>query len=521
MSYKIIKRGREARLGLKDGVIEVRDTVRPTIGHGGRNAIFKEKDYEYKSPIISSDGISIARETRLKDEIAQLGAEAITEIGNRQEKRAGDTTSCAMVIGSKIFLDAIKEIDGENTIEVIGQQENLRPVMDIVQEIEDNKEKVLKAIDKATKKAETNEELINVASTSVGKKYKDLGKTIGDMVYKIGKDGTISVEESLFPETTTDVVSGMRFYTKIPSPELTNTDNKRGVKANDVSILVYNGRIGSVNEMNKIVIDSIKNGKKELMLMCAGFDKPAIQSMIATNKLSAFKVIGIVAPSLNEDEWGDVATFTGALLFDASSKSILNANTDDLGKINSLITDDKSTALIGGKGEKSEELKKRLREAKAKMESEEVEPLRNNMKKRIASLSSGIGIIRVGANTDQERIYKKRRVDDAVLTTQLAFNSGTIKGGGIVLKEIADKLPKSIITEAIKEQYNSVKENAGIDVLEVSEDIRDSAESVKLAVEHACSGAGMLLTVETAMADIRPQTELQDAIMELGKILKK
>jgi chaperonin GroEL len=519
MSYKIIKRGRKARQSIKNGVEEVYLNVRPTIGHGGRNAIFKEKDYEYKSPLITNDGISIARETRLKNEIEMLGAEAITEIGNKQEKRAGDTTTGAMIMGAKIYLDAVKEIDGEQTVEMLGKPKNTRPVLEITKEINENKEKVLKAIDKVTLKAETKEELIQVATTSM--QHEELGKTIGEIIHKIGKDGTITVEEALFPETSTDIVSGMRFYTKLPSPELSNTENKRGAKLKNTEVLVYNGRIGGALEMQNAVTEAIKKQRKHLVVLCAGFEKPAIQTIIATNQQSAFQVIGIVAPSLNEDEWGDVATFTGAFLFDASSKPISGAKFEDLGYINSLITDNNSTALLGGKGEKSEELKKRLKEAKAKMKSEESDTLRKLMKKRIASLSSGIGVIRVGANTDQERVYLKRKVDDAVLTTQLAFNSGTIKGGGLVLKEIAEKLPKSIITEALKEPYNAIKENAGVDKLEIQEEIKDSAESIKLAVEHSCSGAGMLLTVETAMADIRPQTELQEAIKELTKLLKK
>lgn len=518
MSYKIIKRGRQARQGIKNGVEEVYLNVRPTIGHGGGNAIFKEKDYEYKSPLITNDGISIARETRLKNETESLGAEAITEIGNRQEKRAGDSTSAAMIMGAKIFLDAIKEIDGEQAVEVMGQGENTRPVLEITKEINDSKDKVLKAIDKVTKKAETKDELIKVATTSM--QHEELGKTIGEMVHKIGKDGTITVEESLFPETATDIVSGMRFFSKIPSPELTNTENRRGAKAKDAEVLIYNGRIGGKLEMQNAVNEAIKRGRKQLIVLCAGFEKPAIQTMIATNQQSLFQVIGIVAPSLNEDEWGDVAAFTGAFLFDASSKPISGAVFEDLGHVNSVISEEKATALLGGRGENSPELKKRLKEAKAKMKSEESDTLRNLMKKRIASLSSGIGVIRVGANTDQERIYLKRKVDDAVLATQLAFNSGTIQGGGIVLKDIAKKLPNSIITEALQEPYNAIRENAGVDTLEVPEDIRDSAESIKLAVEHACSGAGMLLTLKVSMADIQPQTELQEAIQELTKILK-
>jgi len=512
----IIYRGKEARKKLLNGINEVGDSVKVTLGPGGRNAIFR-REMGVKAPVITNDGVSIAEEVELKDSAENLGAQAIIEAARKTNTQVGDGTTTSVVLAQKIINEGIKRIDDD--LVLVDKKEN---VMSTLSEIKKAKELVIEELKKTAKPIKSLKEIEQVAISSM--ENEDVGKKIAEIYNEIGEDGFINVEETYFEEIQTETYKGMKFHTKFCSPYMIEDPYELKTIKKNTPILITNHKItyGVAIQLKDLIGEIIKQGHTNLILMTSnGYDRTAIESIVKTNQSGLIKILGLTSPSLNEDEMDDVSVYTGSKFFNSyKGHKLQDAKFEDLGMVGELISKDRQTVILGPKGKVNE----RIKELKAQIAKEESDTIRNRFKQRIASLTSGIGIIRIGSKDDLTRTYIKRKVDDAVSAVKAAMKEGVVPGGGLTLKKIADKLPKGILTEALKAPYNQIQENAG--EIKISKDIIDPVKVTRIALENACNVAGIILTTETVIAEEKKDLAKLNELLEenlpaVKKVLEK
>lgn len=505
---KVIKFGKEAREALLVGVNTVADAVKITLGPAGRNAIFGRK---FRTPVVSNDGVEVANQVILKGEIENLGAQALIEAAQRTNDVAGDGTTTSIVLAQAIIEEGFKRLDSGKAM-----QGNSEDAMSIFREINSSKEKVIEELRKIAAPAETREDLIKVATVSV--ENPEYGEMIGGMIHDLGKDGFVYVEEGFLPQVESEVSKGFKFHGSYLAPFMATNDRKQAIYE-QVHVLVTNEEIVNPQEMTGIVMELIKNEPmiNKLVIISPRFGKDTAPAFFATATQGKppFQVLAVKIPSLTDSQMEDIACFVGGKFFDQNKdQHIKDAEIEGLGKVEKVIVDQDDTVMMGGAGS-DVLIKARVQKIKEELDMEVIEVQKNILKRRISSLTGGIGVIRVGAKTEQERGYWKRKFDDAVPATKAALEEGVVKGGGLALKEIAEKLEPSILTEALKAPYNQIRKNAGRD-LEIGDDVIDPVKVTRTALENACSIAGVLITTEVAIEE-----ERQDIGQKLKEILQQ
>ena len=497
--YKIILLGQEARDKIKNGMSQVANLVRCTLGGISRSVMF-----EYKGRTqVANDGMRIAQEVVLKDEVENLGAQAIIEVAIRQNEMAGDGTTTAMILTEAIIDEAMKKIGGVPDFMMTGGVN----VLEIRRQIQKSCKNIIEKLKQSANPIATKEELEKVAAVSLDD--EELGKIVAGMVWEVGKDGCVTVEEGFHPQTEYEVIKGMKFPgTYISDFLITNAQRKEAVWEN-TSIIVTNATIESFNDLKAIYWAVQEKMKKDKVAVIAWkFDKAMIPPIIMGNLKTPFKLLAIKA---SEAHLEDVAAYTGAVFLDtriiSPDKSVFENFTPDMvGRAEKVIASKDDIYIMGG-GAKREDIKKITDNLKVQLLMEKTEMFRKKLEKRIASLSSGIGLIQVGAMTEQEREYLRLKIDDAVCASKVALEEGVVKGGGLALKEIAEKLPDDdILKEPIMAPWRQIQKNAG-GTLEISENIIDPLKVVRLALENACSEAGIFITTDGVIVWQRPDIE--------------
>lgn len=485
---KIIKTGHEARVALKRGVDIVADAVKVTLGPSGRNAIIGRP---YMSPMIINDGVTIAREIQLEDEIERLGAEKVQEVSKATDDRAGDGTTTSTVILQAILNEGFKRLDDNNSL----IKKNSDP-MKIRAEIEVASEKVLSELKRTAKPIKTKEEIFKVANISV--ESEPIAEIIATIFDKVGKDGVVTVEEGDF-EIEHSIVDGMEIESGYFSPHLATNDRLEAVIEKPI-ILVTNHRIERPEPLLPLFEKVQKSGITRMVIISDLIEKPMHQIFVL-NKVRAdnpFFVLAIKAPTFGKYEILEdyAALFNARFIDKEKGMKLEDVSLEDLGKADKIVANKDTTLVLGSKGK----TKDRVAQLRTEMKTFKSEFDRKQMSKRIAKISGGVGLIKVGAVSDTEKEYLRLKIEDAVNATKAALEEGVVKGGGVALFEIAEKLPKSILTEALKAPYNQIQENAGGYLL-VKDDVIDPVKVTINAVRNACSIAGLLITTEVAIND--------------------
>ena len=509
----------DARKKILRGVNAVCEPVRRTYGPGGGNYLTYGL---YSRPYrISNDGVLCAELIELKDEAENLVAKAVQDAAKRTNLLAGDGTTATCVLVQKIINTIIPEISqiGETADfeKALVKKTKKRGVMDIKRELIKTKNEVVEKLKKLSKKIKTKEDLEKIAIVSV--ENEEYGKIIADMSWKVGLGGYIDILEGFKGEIETEVIEGARFPAKIPAKIFVNKLERYEMEVIDSPVLLTNyvidkGTMGVfLNKLQQL---------HKLIIIAPDFKEDALIAMAQINKKNnALIYAPVKAPSLKTVQFEDVEVFTGARFInkDRGDKPDTITN-EDLGFLTKLVVKDadvrEDCVALGGRGgqhrtisiskgksfKKEEEsfVEKRIKILKEQLEETRESGQKEVLRRRIAGLSSAVGIIRVSADSEAETYYWKKKIEDAVYACRSALEEGYVQGGGLALKEIANKLPKNnLLYSALLASYEQIQENA--EGVEIGGDIIDPTKAIRCVVEHAVSVAANLATIKSIIVE--------------------
>ena len=517
-----------ARKALKNGIDAVADAVKLTIGPRGRNVVL---DKGYGAPTITNDGVSIAKEITLKDKFENMGAEIINEVASKTNDIAGDGTNTATILTQAIVNEGLRQTTmGMNA-------------MGIRSGIEAAAKDVVAALKAASKQIKTDEEIRQVATISA--ESAELGTTIADIIKKVGKDGVVTVEESQSMAMEQEIVEGIEFDKGYVSPYLITNAERMEAEYSDPAILVTDKKISSVKEILPVLEQLAQSGKKDLVIIAEDVDGEALSTFIVNKLRGTFNVLAVKAPGYGDrkkDMLQDIAVTIGAtVISEEVGIKFDKADLSMLGRARKVIATKEKTIIVGGKGNKKA-IDARVSQLKKQREATDSKYDKENLDTRIAKLSGGVAVIRVGAATETEMKYLKLKVEDAVNATKAAIDEGIVSGGGTALvraaNEVAKGLAKKMLTKeqqlgyeivlraleapakqiavnagkddgsVIVDKIKNGKGSIGYDALKdefvpdmIAAGIVDPVKVTRLGVENACSAAAILLTTEVAVAD--------------------
>jgi len=554
MSKKIIFDDK-AREALKNGVDILADAVKVTLGPKGRNVVLEKS---YGAPTITNDGVTIAKEIELEDKFENMGAEIMKEVASKTNDVVGDGTTTAVVLAQSIFNRGLKATTfGVNSLGIrIGIEKAVNEVVAILK-------KMAKAI-------KNKEEIANVATISA--ESEEFGKIIADAIDKVGKDGVVTVEESQSLGIESEFVKGLQFDKGYVSAYMITDAERMEAVYDDPSILITDKKISTINEILPLLEKLAKSGKKELIIIAEDVDGDALATLVVNKLRGTFNTLAVKAPGYGDrkkEMLQDIAIVTGGkVISEEVGIKLESADLNMLGRARRIITNKDETTIVGGKGKK-EEIEKRIEQVKSQIKATDSEFDKEKLQERLAKLSGGVAVIRVGAATETEMKYKKLKIEDAVNATKAAIEEGIVAGGGVALvkagaivandfKEGKIKSPsKDIVKEfevgfeillrAIEEPMRQIVANAGkkegaVIVSEVKEEviknrasnkgynanadtivadmlkagIIDPVKVVRVALQNAASAAAMLLTTEVAVAEMPKEKKAETGAGEMG-----
>lgn len=423
MSKKIIF-NEEARKSLKRGVDKVADAVKITIGPRGRNVVL---DKGYGSPTITNDGVSIAKEISFKDKFENMGAEIVKEVASKTNDMAGDGTTTSVVLTQAIINEGMKHTTmGVNA-------------MGIKHGIEQATADVVKALKEIAKPIKTQDEIRQVATISA--ESEEIGTIIADTIDKVGKDGVVTVEESPSFGVDSEIVEGLQFDKGYVSAYMVTDGERMEAEYKDVPILLTDKKISTIKEILPLLEKLAQSGKKEIVIIADDIDGEALTTFVLNKLRGGFNVLGIKAPGYGDKKkemLEDIAVTIGAkVISEETGTKLENAEIDMLGRAQKVISTKDNTIIVGGKGKKNE-IEKRLGQIKMQREGADTKYEKEKFDERIAKLSGGVAVIRVGAATETEMKYLKLKIEDAVNATKAAIEEGIVAGGGVALIRAAE-----------------------------------------------------------------------------------
>lgn len=528
---KIIKFNEEARGKIKSGIDQVADAVKITIGPRGRNVVL---DKGFGSPVITNDGVSIAKEIELEDKFENIGAELIKEVANKTNDAAGDGTTTATVLTQSITREGLK-------LAATG----MNPVM-IRQGIEKAKEIAVKKLKDNSKSISSKEEIAQVATISA--QDIRMGKMIADVISQVGKDGVITVEESQTFGLEKEIVEGMSFDKGYISPYMITNNETLKAEMKDPSLIITDKKISAIAEILPLLEKISATGKKDIVIIAEEIEGEALATLVVNKLRGILNVLAIKAPEFGEakkEMLEDIAVLTsGKVISEEKGMKLENADLTVLGKASKIISTKDITTIVGGKGKKKE-IESRINQIKSQIETAQNKYDKEKLAKRLAKISGGVAVIKVGAATETELTYMKHKMEDALSATRAAYEEGVVAGGGTALLKAAISVKEhlenqeskksdeykagfTIITKALEEPIkqivqNSGKKNAGVVINEViknksanfgydAQDDKYIADMVKsgiidplkvtrMALENAISVSSILLTTEVAITD--------------------
>ena len=522
---KQFKYGEEARKALEKGVNALADTVKLTLGPKGRNVVLERK---YGSPLITNDGVTIAKEIELKDPFENMGAQLIKEVSVKTNDVAGDGTTTAAVLAQAIIREGLKNVAaGANPM-------LLRRGITVATEA------AASALKDISKPVKNKGEIASVASISASD--ENIGKLISEAMEKVGKDGVITVDEGKSMHTELSVVEGMQFDRGYASAYMaTNPDKMEAVVENPV-ILITDKKISNLQEILPLLEQVIKSGLR-LVIIADDIEGEALATLVVNKLKGVFSCLAVKAPGFGDRRKAmlqDIAILTGGQLISSElGMELKDANLGMLGKAKLIKSDKDNTTIIGGYGDAAE-IAGRIKSIKAQIEETTSDYDREKLQERLAKLSGGVAVINVGAATEIEMKESKMRIEDALAATRAAVEEGMVPGGGIALLSVIEEVRKAtadltgdyktganIVIKALEAPIRQIAENCGVDggvvvntVLSaksanygydalrdeycdiVKAGIIDPTKVTRSALQNAASVAATLLTTESLVADI-------------------
>ncbi|MDO4394096.1 MAG: chaperonin GroEL [Bacillota bacterium] len=516
--------GEEARRGLQAGVDKLADTVKITLGPKGRNVLI---DKAYGAPLITNDGVTIAREIELEDKVENMGAQVVKEVASKTNDVAGDGTTTATLLAQCIIKEGFKNVAaGANP-------------MIIKKGIQGAVEVAVNEIKSLSKEVESKEAIANVASVSAADEA--IGDLIAEAMEKVGKDGVITVEESKTMGTTLEVVQGMQFDRGYFSPYMVTDTEKMEAVLDNPLILITDKKINNIQEILPVLEQVVQNGRK-LLIICDDLEGEALATIIVNKLKGTFEVAAVKAPGFGERRKAyleDIAVQTGGTYISTDLGYELKETTIDmLGTAATVKVDKETTTIVDGAG-KQEDIQERVNQIRNQIETTKSDFDREKTQERLAKLAGGVAVIRVGAATETELKEKKLRIEDALNATKAAVQEGIVAGGGTCLINAIPavsayvetlsgdvKTGAKIIERALEEPVRQIAENAGcegsvivarvkasekgigfnasteeyVDMIKTG--IVDPAKVTRSALQNAASASALLLTTEAGITDI-------------------
>ncbi|MFM2206593.1 MAG: molecular chaperone GroEL [Bacteroidota bacterium] len=516
----------DAREKLKKGVDALANAVKVTLGPKGRNVIIDKK---FGAPSITKDGVSVAKEIELKDPIENMGAQMVKEVASKTADVAGDGTTTATVLAQAIVTAGLKNVAaGANP-------------MDLKRGIDKAVEKVVDTLQKMSKKVGDDNKKIEQVGTISANNDAEIGKLIADAMAKVKKEGVITVEEAKGTETTVEIVEGMQFDRGYISPYFVTNADKMEAVLERPHILIYDKKISSMKELLPVLEKQVQTGNP-LLIISEEIDGEALATLVVNKIRGSLKVAAVKAPGFGDRRKAmleDIAILTGGtLISEERGFKLENADLSYLGKAEKVTIDKDNTTIVGGSGKKAD-ITARVNQIKAQMETTTSDYDREKLQERLAKLAGGVAVLYVGAATEVEMKEKKDRVDDALHATRAAVEEGIVPGGGVAYIRAINVLEKltgdnedettgvAIVKRALEEPLRQIVANAGMEGSIVVQKVREGKEDfgynarsdkyenlytagvidptkvTRVALENAASIAGMLLTTECVLAEIK------------------
>lgn len=527
MAAKDIKYTDEARRSVLAGVEKLAKAVKVTLGPAGRNVILEKK---FGIPVITKDGVTVAKEIDLKDPYENVGAQLVREVASKTADVAGDGTTTATVLAEAIFREGLKMIaTGANPVEV-------------KRGIDKAVEVVVEELKKLSKQVSDTREIEQVATISANND-PEIGKKIAEAMEKVGKDGVITIEEGKSTETYVDVVNGYQFDRGYLSPYFVTNPDKMEAVLEEPYILITDKKLSSIRELLPVLERVLQTGRP-LLIIAEDVEGEALATLVVNKLRGVLQVAAVKAPGYGErrkEMLRDIAILTGGVVIsEETGMKLENARLEDLGRAKKVIVDKENTTIIEGAGRK-EEIEGRIKQIKEQIKETKSDYDREKLQERLAKLSGGVAVIYVGAATEAEMKEKKMRIEDAVHATKAAVEEGIVPGGGVAYLRVIPKLEElenqeanpdrklgiRIVKRALHEPARLIAENAGYEGNLIVEEIKkrggnigfdalrgqfvdmfeagiiDPTKVVRTAIQNAASVASLLLTTEAVVVEVK------------------
>ena len=532
---KVIAYGEEARKSLQTGIDKLADTVKITLGPKGRNVVLDKK---FGAPLITNDGVTIAKEIELSDAFENMGAQLVKEVATKTNDAAGDGTTTATLLAQALVREGMKNVaSGANPM--ILKKGMAKAVDAAVDAVKEN-----------SKKVKGSEDIARVASVSSGDEF--IGKLISEAMEKVSADGVITIEESKTPETYTEVVEGMQFDRGYITPYMVTDTEKMEAVLDDAYILITDKKIASIQEILPLLEQIVQSGKK-LLIIAEDIEGEALSTLIVNRLRGTFTCVGVKAPGFGDrrkEMLQDIATLTGGEVITADlGLELKDTQMSQLGRARQVKVQKENTIIVDGAGDSSK-IKARVAQIRSQIETTTSEYDKEKLQERLAKLSGGVAVIKVGAATEVEMKEKKLRIEDALSATKAAVEEGVVAGGGVALLNATaavekmipsldgdEKTGARIVLKALEEPIRQIAINAGMegsviidkvkrsrkvgygfdfykevygDMIEMG--IVDPTKVTRSAIQNAASVASMVLTTETLVADEKEETPAAPAM---------
>jgi chaperonin GroEL len=527
MGAKILQYDEVARKSILDGVNALADAVKVTLGPKGRNVII---DKSFGSPVVTKDGVTVAKEIELEDKFENMGAQMVREVASRTSDVAGDGTTTATILAQAIYREGAKTVAaGSNP-------------MDIKRGIDKAVEAVIGELRKISKPTKDQKEIAQVGTISANND-ESIGNIIAEAMGKVGKEGVITVEEAKGLQTELEVVEGMQFDRGYVSPYFVTNPEKMEVNFDDAYILIYDKKISGMKDLLPVLESAARSGKP-LVIIAEEIDGEALATLVVNKIRGTLQVAAVKAPGFGDRRKAmleDIAVLTGGkVISEDMGMKLENATLQDLGRARKLSIDKDNTTIIDGAGSRAE-LEGRVKQIRAQIDETTSDYDREKLQERLAKLVGGVALIRVGAATETEMKEKKARVEDALNATRAAVEEGIVPGGGVAYIRTIPALEKlvlegdqqvgvNIVKKALEEPLRMIAANAGVEGSIVVEKVKekkgpfgfnaateeyedlvkagviDPTKVTRCALQNASSVAGLMLTTQCMVAE-KPKKE--------------
>ena len=524
---KIIKRGEEARKALESGVNQLADTVKITLGPKGRNVVLDKK---FGTPLITNDGVSIAKEIELEDPFENMGAQLVREVSTKTNDVAGDGTTTATLLAQAMIREGLKNLAaGANPIVM---KKGMAKAVDAA----------VAAIHQQSQKVNGTDDIARVGTVSSGDAF--IGKLIAEAMEKVSADGVITIEESKTAETYSEVVEGMMFDRGYITPYMVTDTDKMEALIDDAYILITDKKISVISDILPLLEQLVQAGKK-LFIIAEDVEGEALSTLIVNRLRGTLNVVCVKAPGFGDrrkEMLQDIAILTGGqVISEELGLTLKDTTVDMLGRARQVKVTKENTIIVDGMGDK-QAIADRVAQIRAQINNTTSEYDREKLQERLAKMAGGVAVIKVGAATETEMKEKKLRIEDALNATKAAVEEGIVAGGGTIFVNVIpavtalladaegdEKTGVQIVAKALEEPIRQIAANAGLDGSVILEKVRtsgkngfgfdaykeeycdmiasgivDPAKVTRSALENAASVSGMVLTTESLVAD-KPQ----------------